>query len=195
MKISHYLPGQTPLDPNEVEGLIPGHINLMSELNEWEQNNIDSAVKKYVLGSRQFDVFDPLVLKEIHRDMFDRTWKWAGMFRQSNKNLGVDWTQIQEELKKTCDDFRFSHQNKTYPYDEIATRYHHRIVSIHLFPNGNGRHARLIADIYLNGMGLKKLSWGAVNFSEKSRQRKAYIDVLRLADGGDFAKLIEFARG
>lgn len=187
------IPGQTPLSPDDVSGLIPGHIRLRSELNEWEQNNITKATQKYLMRRRTLGLHDPEVLKKIHHDMFDETWKWAGKYRQTDTNLGKDWHRIPEEVKKCCDDFLFWHQNTIYPPIEIAVRLHHRLVVIHPFPNGNGRHARLVADIYLHQQKIPALSWGLGHLQTTSDLREHYISALQQADGGNFKSLLTFA--
>ena len=140
-----YAPGATPLDADELASLIPGHITTQGELNEWEQLNIvqgDTWARK-----QRKEILDEGFLRRLHQQMFGETWRWAGSFRKSDKNIGVDWLQIGVELKKLLDDVRFQVANGSLPLDEIAVRFHHRLVAIHPFPNGNGRHARLIADL------------------------------------------------
>jgi len=188
--------GQTPLDPNEASELIPGHLKAISELNEYESWNILKAEKKYLQASRKnWPLEDPEFLKKVHFSMFDLTWKWAGTYRLSNKNIGKDWPQIPVEMRKVCDDFRYWKLNGVYDADEIAVRFHHRLVSIHPFPNGNGRHARLIADIFLRGQGLGSFSWGSGKLYAKTPDRGIYIEALREADSNDFSLLLKFARG
>jgi Fic-DOC domain mobile mystery protein B len=189
------LPGQTLIDCDELKDLIPGHITLILELNQFESQNILEAQKKYLQGrQRRFALDNPEILKRIHHDMFSHTWKWAGQYRQSNKNLGVTWQNIPEEMKKACDDFVYWKEHKTFSPTEIAVRFHHRLVSIHPFPNGNGRHARLVSDIFLREMNEKPLTWGSGDFFQKTPDRDAYIKALQKADAKDFTDLIQFAR-
>ncbi len=189
------LPGQTLLDPDERAGLIPGHIQFVSELNQYESQNILEAEKKYLQGRRRNgSIEDPEFLKQVHRKMFDQTWKWAGQYRRSDKNIGKEWFRIPEEVQKVCEDFRYWRDEEVFSIDEIAVRLHHRLVSIHPFPNGNGRHARLVADIFLriNDKGL--LSWGSGDLFQRTPDRRAYIQALQRADQGEFAALLFFAR-
>ncbi len=193
-KFIGYIAGQTPLDPNEIEGLIPDHVTLLSELNELEQVNITKAIRKYLMGRRKkWDLTDPLVLRNIHADMFSDVWKWSGKFRKTEKNIGVAPDQISSELKKACDDLKFWEKEKTFPIDEIAVRYHHRLVWIHPFPNGNGRFSRLAADIFLRKSGTVPFSWGG-NLSAEGQNRKQYLAALKSADGNDFSFLARIAR-
>jgi len=127
--------------------------------------------------------------------MFGKVWKWAGQFRRSEKNIGVAWIKIPVELKTLLDDVNYWMKNKTYPSDEIAYRLHHRLVLIHLFPNGNGRHSRMIADILLEEV-LKKeaFSWGSQNLTDAGETRRKYIDALKKADIQDYEQLAAFVR-
>ena len=129
--------------------------------------------------------------------MFNRTWRWAGVFRKSDKNIGIDWPQISVELKKLCDDVGYWIEHQTYSTDEIAIRFHHRLVLIHSFPNGNGRHARLMTDILLTKLGQSRFSWGIhqeQDLYKTTPVRKQYIEALQCADRGDYSKLIRFVR-
>jgi Fic-DOC domain mobile mystery protein B len=178
------------LGPDETDALIPTHITTRGELNEWEQANIVAAAQ-WLVGRR----LDPLAddyLRELHRRMFGRTWKWAGQFRRSNKNIGVDWPTIPVALRDMLADVRHWVEHRTYPAREIAVRFHHRLVAIHCFPNGNGRHARLCADVLLERMGEAPLDWGA-ELNNPSQARNRYIVALRSADRGDSGPLLKFA--
>ncbi len=187
------IPDQTPLDPDELKDLLPDHIRTQKNLNEFEAANIEQAIKKHLFAKRRHDFSNPEVLKRIHRDMFNQTWKWAGEYRRSSKNLGKDWWMIPEEVKKVCDDLKYWQENKTFTPIEIAIRFHHRLVVIHPFSNGNGRHARLVANILIHEMGQKIPTWGSVLLSDNNTDRNAYIKALRKADEGDFEELIRFA--
>jgi len=186
--------GQTPIDPGETEGLIPQHITLQRELNEFEATNVAKAVRKYLTGKPKTDVSDPLIIKRIHRDMFDDTWAWAGKFRTTVKNLGVFPEKIHTELKRACDDLKYWIENESFSPDETAVRFHHRLVWIHLFPNGNGRHARLVADIFLHSKGIPLFSWGKSDVSWETT-RKLYLEALKKADTNDYDELLRLARG
>lgn len=196
-ELQHHLPGQTPLEPRDLEGLMPGHIQTQAELNEFEAANIRRATEKYLTGRRgKVDLYDPEGLKKIHKDMFDQTWKWAGQLRRRDINIGkgIHWSHLPQELKNACDDLKYWIENKTYDPVEIAVRFHHRLVSIHAFPNGNGRHARLVADIILRQYNLSPLPWGTQDLQQASLVRDAYIAALQKADQGDFADLIRLAQ-
>jgi len=189
-----YPQGATPLDPNEIEGLLLTHITTRSELDRWEQDNINEALA-WLEQRKPKDILNESFMKQLHKRMFGNVWKWAGKFRQSEKNLGVPFYQISVELKKLCDDVEYWIKNKTFPEDEIAARFHHRLVSIHLFPNGNGRHARLIADVLLeNVLGKPRFTWGSANLIKAGLDRKKYIESLVAADRGDYKLLMDFVR-
>lgn len=195
----HYIDGQTPLDEDEKADLKIGQISTRRELDEWEQLNIEEAVQWSIrLRFRSpEDFMTESFILDLHRRMFGKIWKWAGKFRRTNKNIGVDKLMIGLELRQLCDDFRYWHQNNIFTPEERVLRFKHRIVSIHCFPNGNGRHSRLIADILIDRLyGLPVFSWGGAvdNLSSASDSRSHYLAALREADLGFYGALIVFAR-
>lgn len=187
--------GATPLDLNEIEGLIPANITTQMELNEWEQSNILEAELQLNKSRREpAEILDMLFIKEVHRRMFGKTWKWAGDFRQTNKNIGSDWTMISVGLKNLLDDIQYQIKYPSNKIDQIATRFHHRLVFLHPFANGNGRHARLVTDLLLMSLGQSRFSWGSKNLSGSSIVRREYIDALRAADSQNYQPLLDFVR-
>lgn len=186
--------GATPLDPDEAEDLIPSHITTMRELNEWEQTNILQA-ERWIFGRRRrVDHLSEPFVRELHRRMFDETWRWAGQYRKTAKNIGVPAYQIAMSVKDVCEDVKTWLEQEVYPLDDIAIRLHHRLVAIHPFPNGNGRHTRLMADILLVRAGSQRFSWGGQNLQTAGSSRAAYLASLRAADRGEYGALLEFAR-
>ncbi len=191
-----YTHGQTPLDEEEKEGLLIPSIATKGELDEFEQQNIEEAIQ-WILGRslKAESIFTERFVKNLHKHMYGEVWKWAGQFRKSDKNLGIDKWQIPIALKALLEDALFWVKNETYPPDEIAIRFKHRIVSIHCFSNGNGRHSRLIADIIAEKIyKLPVFSWGAANLSKGGQIREIYLQAVKEADSGNYANLIEFAR-
>lgn len=186
-----YPPGATPIDGDEAAGLIPAHITLQSQLNEYEQANILAAMEWLSARRRGHPLDDRLVL-EVHRRMFDRTWRWAGQPRRSDKNIGAPWHDIPVRLRQLLDDTRAQIEHRAYPPTEIAARYHHRLVAIHVFANGNGRHARIMADLLLNELEGRAFDWGRGSLQDTSELRARYIAVLQSADGGDYGPLLAF---
>jgi Fic-DOC domain mobile mystery protein B len=190
-----YGPGQTPIDEEEKQGLKIKSISTMGELDEFEQQNIEEAVG-WVMG-RSFEadeVLDTEFILDVHRRMFRNVWKWAGECRQTNKNIGVPFYEIRTHLKSLLDDCSFWIEQETYPPEEIAVRFKHRLVSIHLFPNGNGRHSRLMGDILLKALdNSQSFTWGQKSF-RRGEDRKAYLDALRKADTGDLQWLVKFSQ-
>ncbi|MBT3011748.1 MAG: mobile mystery protein B [Candidatus Thiodiazotropha sp. (ex Lucina pensylvanica)] len=182
----------TPLSAEELEGLIPSYITLRSELNEAEQANILEA-EEWAFKRRR-DVLAEKFLYDLHKRMFGRVWKWAGQRRQTGKNIGVDAYRIPMELRQLLDDVRFWLSNNTYQPDEIAARFHHKLVWIHIFPNGNGRHARLATDLLLTALGQPRFTWGRENLVDANETRQAYVDALRAADQHDYGPLLAFVR-
>lgn len=191
-----YIEGQTPLDEDEKEGLLVRTISTKGELDEFEQLNIQSAIEwslKTKVDKKQLLTEDFLIL--AHKKMFGEVWAWAGTKRKSNKNIGVDKTQISIEIRKLIDDCNFWIDHQSFTDEEIAIRFSHRLVKIHLFPNGNGRHSRLIADIMISKLFNKPVfSWGHSDLSKKNPIRKEYLDAIYKADNDDYKPLIEFAK-
>lgn len=182
----------TPLTSEEREALIPTYISLRRELNEVEQIGIADADRWAF--SRQRDVLDEAFLKRLHGRMFKDVWTWAGAFRKSPRNLGVDAWRIEPDLRLLLDDVRYRIDHATYSPDEIAVRFHHRLVFIHPFPNGNGRFSRLAADLLAVRLGRPRLSWGSGNLLATADLRQSYVQALRAADGHDIGALLAFAR-
>jgi Fic-DOC domain mobile mystery protein B len=191
-----YIDGQTPLDEDEKDGLLINTIATRGELDEFEQQNIEEAVQWTLERSFKPDtIFTEDFVRMVHKRMYANVWKWAGAFRNTNKNIGTDKWQISAELRNLLDDLSYWHQNNVYPPDEIALRFKHRLVSIHCFANGNGRHSRLMADIIIEKIYRKPVfTWGTTNLYNKSNARLAYLTALRSADKGDYSLLIDFAR-
>lgn len=191
-----YIDGQTPLDEDEREGLLVPTIATRGELDEFEQQNIEDALL-WIL-SRSFKtetIINEKFIRTLHKRMFGHVWSWAGTFRTTNKNLGIDKWQISVALKDLCDDTIYWINNNTYSPDEIALRFKHRLVSIHCFPNGNGRHSRIMADaIISNTFKRPVFSWGSGNLVHIGDIRQTYIEAIKLADTGAYAPLLKFAR-
>lgn len=191
-----YVDGQTPLDEDEKEGLLIPTIATRGELDEYEQQNIEQAIQWLFKASFTVDkVLSERFVKELHRRMYSNIWKWAGEFRKTDKNIGIDKSQIPTQLIALLDDTKYWIENKTFSPDEIAVRFKHRLVSIHCFPNGNGRHSRLMADIIIEKLfKLPVFSWGAANLMKKGDPRSAYLSAIKAADAGNINPLLEFAR-
>ena len=191
-----YIDGQTPLDEDDKEGMLIKAIATHGELDEFEQQNIEQAVQWTLKRSfKQEEVFTEPLLKEVHKKMYGDVWAWAGEFRKTNKNIGVDKWQIPVELKTLLDDTIFWIANKVYEPDELTVRFKHRLVSIHCFPKGNGRHSRLMADIIIEKLFKQPVfSWGAGELVHVGDVRKKYLDGIKAADKGDYKLLITFAR-
>ncbi len=182
----------TPLTPEECAGLIPTHITLRSELNELEQKNIAEADRWAF--ARKRNLFDEATLRGLHRRMFNQVWKWAGVYRTTERNIGIEAYRIQPELRQILDDARYWVERQSYQPDELAVRLHHRLVLVHPFPNGNGRWSRLTADLLVTQLQGTRFTWGSANLQAVSDVRKAYIDALHAADGHDLDPLIRFSR-
>lgn len=187
--------GNTPLSADEQADLIPD-LATKEELNEWERQNILEAYA-WALAPSSLRRRDPLIesyVRDLHLRMFDQTWKWAGVYRTTEKNIGVPHHEIRERLAALLGDARYWVEHGTYPPDELAVRFHHRLVLIHPFANGNGRHARLMADVLGQRQDRPVFTWGGGNLVHASDFRRRYIDALQAADAGDIGPLLAFAR-
>jgi len=192
----HYEEGQTPLNEEEKEGLKIKSITTQGELDEFEQLNIEKAVEWTIHTNLKSEkIVTEKFIKDLHKKMYGDVWKWAGEFRKSNKNIGINWTQIAIELKNLIDDTNYWIEHNIYPPEEIAIRFKHKIVSIHCFPNGNGRHSRMMADIIMEFIFNGELfSWQNSTLVKADQTRKEYIYALRKADNGNINPLIVFAK-
>lgn len=182
----------TPLTPEERRDLIPAHIAFRAELNQAEQDNIARG-QDWALARRR-DVLTEKFVKDFHRRILGEVWRWAGRFRTSERNLGISHFEIPVALRQLLEDTRAWIEFGSYPPDEIAVRFHHRLVQIHPFPNGNGRHSRLMADLLIMRLGGERFTWGSASLQQPGDVRRRYIDALRAADNHDLAALLAFAR-
>ena len=188
-----YPVGATHIDPDEAGGLLLTHITTQGELNRWEQENIVEALA-WIEKTKPTDILNEQFIKQLHKRMFGNVWKWAGQFRRSGKNIGVLWHQIPENIKNMCDDVPEWIQSQYESPEEMAVRFHHRLVWIHPFPNGNGRHSRLMANIFLeNVLHGSPFTWGNQDLSNPNESRSRYINALQEADNGNLVPLLEFA--
>ena len=192
--MNHPMEDTTPLDPDEAQGLKFKHITTRSELNRLEQANIQSGIA-WMRRSRRTDLLSESYVRELHKRLFGEVWSWAGTFRRTGKNIGVDPLHIAVELRTLLDDMQYWFDNETYAPHDAAIRFHHRLTAIHPFPNGNGRHARIMADALLIKLyRLPAVDWaGGRNISSMGDRRKSYVQALRAADGGDYEPLLAFA--
>lgn len=186
-----YAPGATPIDLDEAAGLIPAHLTLQRELNEYEEANILEAAE-WLFARRRGDPLDEAFIHTVHRRMFDQTWRWAGKARRTDKNIGASWFEIPVRMRQLLGDVRAQIDHRAYSPVEIAARYHHRLVAIHVFPNGNGRHARLMADLLLTELAGQRFEWGRGSLVTATELRARYIAALQAADAGDYRPLLAF---
>ena len=187
-----YPEGATPLDPDESAGLIPSHIATQGQLNEWEQQNILEG-ERWAFSRRNLNPLSPQFSQDLHKHMLGRTWKWAGRFRTNDKNIGVDPMLIGMKLTDLFRDVEAQLEHLSDPIDEVAARFHHRLVSIHPFANGNGRFSRTMTDLLLKAKGEEEFSWGGGNLNDGEIRNK-YISALRAADARDLRPLFAFVR-
>lgn len=185
--------GATQLDPDELEGLRHSHVTTRQQLNELEQANVESGLL-WLSRQKSVDVLTERFVLDLHKHLFGQVWTWAGTFRRAEKNIGVDPFQISVQLRNLLEDVRYWAANQTYVPHEAAVRFHHRLVFIHLFPNGKGRHARIMANAVLNHVyDVSHINWGrGHDLQQISDLRTQYIAALRAADRNDFVPLLAF---
>ncbi|MEQ8693931.1 MAG: mobile mystery protein B [Gammaproteobacteria bacterium] len=183
----------TPLEPEEREGLLQTWITYRRDLNEAEQTNI-AAGTAWAWRVRRRDLLSEEFLRQLHKRLFGDVWAWAGEFRRTERNIGIEPVRIPVELRTAFDDARYWIEHETFPPDEIAVRLHHRLVAIHPFPNGNGRTTRLMGDLVAARLGQEPFTWGRQNLTDVSEARARYVAALRAADNHDIGPLLEFAR-
>lgn len=189
-----YSDGATPLEYDEMEGLLLTHITTRAELDRWEMDNINRAYQ-WADRLKHRNILNEDFICLLHKRMFGNVWKWAGQFRESDKNIGIPWVEIAVELKLLCDDVNAWLEFNTYPPDEFAARFHHRLVYIHPFANGNGRHARLMADLILEKLfKTPPFTWGGAILTKQGESRSVYIRALKAADNHDYSLLMKFVR-
>lgn len=186
--------GATPLDDDEAEGLIPDHLATKVQLNAWEQVNIANAVDWLRRRSKNDSILTDHFFKELHRRMFSDTWSWAGRYRWTLKNIGDSPEEISESVRNLIADTEYWIEHDSHGPDEIGARFHHRLVAIHPFPNGNGRHARLLTDALLKQLGSNPFSWGSGSIDDRGGVRDKYIHALQCADDGEYGPLFGFVR-
>jgi len=187
----------TPLEPGERNGLLQSWITHRKDLNEAEQENIVAGAA-WARGRRRLPIDRILTddfVRTLHKRMFGEVWEWAGTFRSTERNIGIQAYRIAVELTNLLSDVRYWVEHATFPPDEIAIRFHHRLVAIHPFPNGNGRHARLAADLLVEKLGRQPFSWGGGSLADVGELRARYVAALRFADNHDIGPLLAFARG
>lgn len=185
-------PAATPLTPEEMRDLIPTYIAYRRELNAAEQEHCPRA--GVGPGPPAADLLSEKFIKDLHRRMLCDVWRWAGRFRASQNNIGIDYWLIPTEVRQLLDDAKAWIGFSTYPPDELAVRFHHRLVLIHPFPNGNGRHARLLADLLVMSLDRERFSWGRESLRDPGAARRRYIEALHAADNHDMGPLLAFAR-
>ncbi|MGO4566266.1 mobile mystery protein B [Rhizobium sp. 2YAF20] len=186
----------TPLEPHEREGLLQTWITHRRDLNEAEQENIVEGAA-WARGRRRVSIERMLsedFMQTLHKRMLGDVWEWAGTYRTTERNIGIQAYRVGVEFGSLLRDVHYWIEHETFPADEIAVRFHHRLVAIHPFPNGNGRHARLAADLLIERLGGKRFSWGGGSLADVGELRARYVAALRAADNHDIAPLLEFAR-
>ena len=184
--------GATPLSPQDQRALRQTWIITRDDLNAAEQVNI-LAGRAWAMRGRVALTSEPY-LRRLHQRMFGDVWSWAGKLRTVETNIGALPHEIPVRLRQFLDDVDYWRANKTYTGDELAARFHHGLVLIHPFANGNGRHSRLSADLLSRQLAIAPLTWGSTSLDNAGKTRQAYLAALRAADQHDFRPLLAFVR-
>jgi len=193
MQKMDYPEGATPLDPDELEGLKFKHVTTRGQLDHLEQANIQNGLR-WLSRRKNVDILNEAFIRQLHKNLFSEVWTWAGVFRTTEKNIGIDPHQMAVQLRMLLDDARYWIENNTYSPIETAVRFHHKLVYIHLFPNWNGRHARIMADAVLTKvLKLESIDWASGHdLQAMNERRRAYIQALQEADKGNYQPLLRF---
>jgi Fic-DOC domain mobile mystery protein B len=188
-----YIEGQTPLDPDELDGLKHPHVTTRGELDQLEQANIENGLV-WLGRQRSPDILTDGFVRKLHKELLGDVWTWAGSYRLTEKTIGIDPPQISVQIRTLLEDVRYWVVHETYPPIEAAIRFHHRLVSIHPFANGNGRFSRIMADVLLEDVfDAGPIDWaGGYELQHMNDRRQQYIAALRAADAGDYAPLFQF---
>jgi Fic-DOC domain mobile mystery protein B len=188
-----YPEGATPLSPEDLEGLVPSHITTRAQLNEWESVNVGKG-EQWAFATRQKEILSIDFMWTLHKQMFGDTWQWAGKRRIRETIPGIAPEAIEGETKNLCENVKVQLKDKQWGIDEIAARFHHLLVAIHPFPNGNGRFARTMTDLVLVHSNAQAFTWGAGDLINNGEVRSRYIAALRRADAKDYGPLFNFVR-
>lgn len=187
----------TRLDPALRNDLLQTWITNRSELNDAEQENIlkgSAWARRIRRGTNPANVLTDQFVRALHKQMFGEVWRWAGSFRQSDLNIGVAPHLINHEMAQLLDTVRYWVAHRTFSADEIAVRLHHGLTRVHGFPNGNGRHAREMADLLIERLDGEAFTWGSGSLQNTGDLRNSYVSALKTADNHDIQPLINFVR-
>lgn len=189
--------GATPLSPDDLLGLKLPHVQTRAQLNEIEAANIlqgqnwVSSLKVLTLD----DIFSRDFVIALHKNLFGDIWQWAGTFRLRELNIGVEPKNIPIDLHNFLEDAKCWLEFKHFSDLELSARIQHKLVQIHPFVNGNGRHARIFTDIVrVFLLNKKPLRWAKAKLEDMTTERAAYIAGLRKADGGDFSEMVDYLK-
>lgn len=192
-------PGATPLEEEELDGLKQSWITTRGDLNEAEADNILSGQSKWTKRRNKLDrILDDKAVRDLHKDLFGQVWSWAGTYRRTEKTIGIDPMDISVEVRNLVEDAKYWFDEKSnLSIDAAAARFHHKLVAIHPFANGNGRHSRFMTDLILRALGVSEFTWGGGQgnaLSTATEVRARYLAALRAGDVGDCEPLLSFVR-
>ncbi len=193
-KITDQPEGATPLD--EISGLLRSEITTRSQLDGAEALNILNA-EDWIERGRLGGVFTMGFYEQLHRRMFDEVWEWAGQLRSvtgARPNIGVSPERVPMELGRVAMEYNREwekyHEDSLLPF---VAKYHHALVLVHPFDNGNGRWSRLACDVIVKRLAKETpITWATDTLNVQSDERTRYIAALRSADEHDYQPLIDY---
>jgi Fic-DOC domain mobile mystery protein B len=186
--------GSTPLDHDQIKGIRFAHLTTMGELDELEDENIQRGLE-WLNHQKTKDYLSIEFLCKLHEKLFGEVWKWAGKFRTVEVNISkYRHHDVRPQLHNFFEDIKLWISGGKMSWDEISAEMHHRLVTIHPFPNGNGRTTRIFTEYVQKRNQQQVTSWGSTRKIDQKKRRDDYIKALRLADIGDFRALIDFMK-
>lgn len=187
--IGEIIAGRTSLTVQDLQGLKLPFVKTRAQLSAVEGPNIVSG-KQATLTSRKSRVPNMLsveYLRELHSRMFNDVWDWAAQIPSTElqNEFAASVPGIRPQLSILyADAIEYWLNDKRMTPEEFAVRVHHRVVKIHPFRNGNGRHSRLLADLLLSeNFGLETFTWGgSAQLGAGDLYRQPYLEGLKAAD-------------
>lgn len=192
--------GSTPLHPDEAAALTPlaGDLEDKAAVYDAEQaiqDEVEELLVESIVEGRLTlaDLLDDQFLRDLHPDLYDPIWTWAGQYRTRELSIGIAPEEVAVQLRSSVDSiqWRWEHTDDLTPR-RLGLLVHAETVRIHPFVDGNGRTTRLLGDlVYLatqDGDVVRRYDWAAID-------KRAYIEALWEYDRSRDASVLEGAVG